>query len=86
MIKNEKNPAFGQKKVRADIFSGSLVIFRNDRNERVAFATWRTLSAGVHQRWTEAESVGFEPTWAFTPACFPSKYHRPLGELSLLFP
>ena len=31
MIKNEKNPAFGQKKVRADIYSGSLSVFRNGR-------------------------------------------------------
>tara|TARA_Y100000310_G_scaffold342747_1_gene447226 strand:+ start:927 stop:1217 length:291 start_codon:yes stop_codon:yes gene_type:complete len=29
---NEKNPAFGQKKVRTDIFSGSLAVYRNGRS------------------------------------------------------
>jgi hypothetical protein len=41
MIKNEKNPAFGQKKVRADIFSGSLAVFRNVRSAVPEGGSWR---------------------------------------------
>ncbi|WP_041323969.1 hypothetical protein [Hippea maritima] len=33
-VKDEKKPAFGQNKVRADIFSGSLAVFQS---EKVAF-------------------------------------------------
>ncbi|PIQ75743.1 hypothetical protein COV83_06055 [Candidatus Peregrinibacteria bacterium CG11_big_fil_rev_8_21_14_0_20_49_14] len=38
---NEKNPAFGQKKVRADIFSGSLAVFRNGRSVVPEGGGWR---------------------------------------------
>jgi len=30
-VKDEKNPAFSQNEVRADIFSGSLAIFQSEK-------------------------------------------------------
>ena len=30
-VKDEKKPAFGQNKVRADIFSGSLAVFQSEK-------------------------------------------------------
>jgi len=46
----EKNPAFGQNKVRANIFSGSLAVFRNGRSARRRRVSWRRLARGIFSR------------------------------------
>jgi hypothetical protein len=77
---NEKNPAFGQKKVRADIFSGSLAVFRNGRSAgggwRANFsAAARKIGSYFFQRTPPiAKSARFRqhapPSFGFPADCF----------------
>jgi hypothetical protein len=46
----KKNPAFGQNKVRANIFSGSLAVFRNGMSARRRRSIWRRLAREIFSR------------------------------------
>jgi len=68
--KDEKKPAFGQNKVRADIFSGSLAVFQS---EKVAFR-----GAGGREVWGEYRPPReFYRFWAKSVRIF-SNRHRQL--------